>query len=649
MSLVPIFHVRGDSADCSAYRAGGFKAGSFLNVGGDSGSSDPIGNFADLTSGVLGGRVIKRVEQNRDGISYNGKGNVPTHAMSVMIRILAKWTDSGGFPTNNQSLFVVGACDGFWSEGVGLGYRAVDGKLDLTWRRRMGHSIGGSSTLGAGQALAPGAVHEFLVNWDGTSNASSIKTYINGVLYFTSSPSTGYDGSYASGRKTNGLGIIIGKMGSGFDRSEWWLNEFCIWDQVVDYTMIDFARANYITSTEFEGLANTSPGAANVRSATTWYFNGLLFTGSAVVPTAPNVRLGTLTDAATGTLIVPAVTDVRFPVAVDSASGTCRVPASGDVRFNTLVDVSATGALRVPAASSVRLGTLVDNTTGTAAIPAASDVRFGTAVDAGSGTARIPAATHVRSGTLIDASTGSLAVPAASSVRFGTAVDAGSGTARIPAVTDVRLGVLTDAATGTAAIPTAADVRFGTATDATTGSLRVPSDDDVRSGVLVDASTGNMVMPDEDEVRVGVTFDTDGASTGTYTGNVMTELTLEAQNLPDSETEIVFTIGDSMLMSLRARDAEGEYHDLTGATLVTKFAMANGNELVIANSAHTIDPDQDTNPGKFTVTLTEAQTLKLKPSTAKQSLITKVQQGSDTLQFHGKELIVIENNRVPQV
>lgn len=53
--------------------------------------------------------------------------------------------------------------------------------------------------------------------------------------------------------------------------------------------------------------------------------------------------------------------------------------------------------------------------------------------------------------------------------------------------------------------------------------------------------------------------------------------------------------------------------NLTGATMETRFQKKSpGQELILANSAHTLDGDQSTNPGKFTLALTADQTETLK-------------------------------------
>jgi hypothetical protein len=100
---------------------------------------------------------------------------------------------------------------------------------------------------------------------------------------------------------------------------------------------------------------------------------------------------------------------------------------------------------------------------------------------------------------------------------------------------------------------------------------------------------------------------------------------------------IVITQGDELSLTLTCTD-----HDLTGATLTTYLPKTDGTTLTLANGVHTIDADQVTNKGKFTVALTAAETALLKEG-AYQDIITKVSQGGTIRHYHGKGLLQVKD------
>ena len=76
---------------------------------------------------------------------------------------------------------------------------------------------------------------------------------------------------------------------------------------------------------------------------------------------------------------------------------------------------------------------------------------------------------------------------------------------------------------------------------------------------------------------------------------------------------VVIFRGEDPTLTLTATTDGSTGFSLTGATLETRFQKkVQGQELILANSAHTIDGDQGSNPGKFKLALTAAQTETLK-------------------------------------
>lgn len=106
---------------------------------------------------------------------------------------------------------------------------------------------------------------------------------------------------------------------------------------------------------------------------------------------------------------------------------------------------------------------------------------------------------------------------------------------------------------------------------------------------------------------------------------------------------IKFTQGDTVTIEFYAEDSNGLRIDLSGATFSTQIKGYRGSIVTIDNSSHTADPDQVTNKGKFTVSLTSAQTL-LMDSGDKKDIVTKIVQGASTIHYHGKGILEIFKN-----
>jgi len=84
--------------------------------------------------------------------------------------------------------------------------------------------------------------------------------------------------------------------------------------------------------------------------------------------------------------------------------------------------------------------------------------------------------------------------------------------------------------------------------------------------------------------------------------------------------------------------------DLTSATMETRFLKQDGkSELILADGAHTIDADQATNPGKFTLDLTATQTKSLKVGDPLKAII-KATIAAKATKFEIVDLVVKSGN-----
>jgi hypothetical protein len=108
-----------------------------------------------------------------------------------------------------------------------------------------------------------------------------------------------------------------------------------------------------------------------------------------------------------------------------------------------------------------------------------------------------------------------------------------------------------------------------------------------------------------------------------------------------ADDKIIFTQGDDQItITMQLKDENNAGISLTGATFETKIKGAVQTFVTIPNDQHTADPDQTTNKGKFTMTMTAAQTGACKPGDTKE-IVTKVVQSGVTIYYHGRDLLQV--------
>lgn len=106
------------------------------------------------------------------------------------------------------------------------------------------------------------------------------------------------------------------------------------------------------------------------------------------------------------------------------------------------------------------------------------------------------------------------------------------------------------------------------------------------------------------------------------------------------DTIVAFTQGDDVVLNLRARQGDGSYVDLTGATFSTTMRGIDNIDVTFANAKHTADPDQVTNKGRFTLTLNPTDTDSVKIG-MNNEIVTKVVIASKTVYFHGRDILTV--------
>lgn len=272
---------------------------------------------------------------------------------------------------------------------------------------------------------------------------------------------------------------------------------------------------------------NFAPGSAMKNLGFPAVFPGGLTTGytdlgaaqrQAFLPTASDLRSGTVVDTVTGTLTVPSLANVKTGVAGDGGTGTY----DGSDRWTDA------GEANVRSGTAYKANSTSNNKTGTLAVPSAGNVRSGTAVDAGTGTLTVPSLANTKTGVAGDGGTGTY---------DGSDRWTDPGIANVRSATAYKANSTSNNRTGTAAIPVASDVKTGVSVDATTGSYdgsdrwTDPGEANVLGGVTYKAnsvtenktgalSSGDSTDPGEDNVREGVEYEFEGDDkVGTYDGS----------------------------------------------------------------------------------------------------------------------------------
>ena len=110
--------------------------------------------------------------------------------------------------------------------------------------------------------------------------------------------------------------------------------------------------------------------------------------------------------------------------------------------------------------------------------------------------------------------------------------------------------------------------------------------------------------------------------------------------------KITLTAGDTATFNLRLKKG-ASYHDLTGATLETRLLKADGTDLVLDNTKHTIAASQEVaaNTGKVSLTIDDSESVFLKIGD-NLNILTKVVQSGEPLYFHGKKALKVLKNSV---
>lgn len=456
--------------------------------------------------GVIGNTYLNIFSSaaNLRTIRFTGYGNVDNMAngVSVLVRLIPRFT--GFNPASKGGMF---AFTGVTNNPTLYLRSLADGRLQL---------VGVNSNFVSMFNLVSVATHSFtsgtavdvVITWTGTNATNGVKIYIDGVLLVqgTSSANSLFDD--AKGQLFGS--ILAGSAWPQGDISGFDLNEFCIWNEVIDPTasglnLVGPARTDWVTSTAWDAMP-VIPAQDDVRNSVTYGLSSSL-TGTLVSP-AENQVLDGVGFGASGTefegdVILPAAAKVKAPTAFGSGgalTGTLTQPTADQVKDGVQFgedgnEIEGTVTLPAPAkvADGIEYGAGGNEFTGTNTNPLAGQVKDG--VQYGEGGVELE-------GTLESTDPGEENVLAG--VPYLVESVAKEGTLDLPSAGDIRQGV----GIGTLVVPPENDVKDGVGFGADglefEGTLTVPVPQDVRNGVAYGGGlVGSLLVDGPIKVVIG--------------------------------------------------------------------------------------------------------------------------------------------------
>ncbi len=376
-----VFQVRGDSF--TAYRAQG-RAQAFPII--QNGGTNPALITGDAGTGVLNGKLLGITDAAlRRCVAYSGNNNwSKTAALSVLVRIVPRWTLSGSFPTVQQGVFKAAIGTGDVVEGMSLRITTA-GKLMMTVGSGCvgNDAVNAYTTTAAYSGFTLNAAHDIFITWDGVTTTNGMSMYIDGVLFETKTMANVFGSSGQPSVRSGAVGSIVLGI-SEATLSEFDINEFVVWDSVE--ACPTFGRSDWISATALDASTNTSAGAGNIRSGVNEVISGVTIPGTLTVPSLANTAVGIAGDGGTGTFdgstrwTDPGVASVEVGTAY-KANSTSNNMTGTYTGANRNTDP---GVANVRLATAYKSASLTNNRTGLLNLPAVGSVENAVTFDNGS-------------------------------------------------------------------------------------------------------------------------------------------------------------------------------------------------------------------------------------------------------------------------
>lgn len=337
-----IFAVRGDSF--TARYAGGYNTpGLFATSAGNL----PV---VAADAGAIGGSILDldKTAYQVHQVIYPARGNIgTTRTRSVLIRLAL------GTTATNIGFWNIGGI--FSSNPNGCGVSLLGTNFRVQFYNEYAANL---TNVNIGTwSPSTGTYYDIVLTTTGDGTANNTNVYIDGVLLGqTTAPN--WTNPFDPTLLTQ---IVLGAMSFDVNNTRIKVNEFVVWDSVIDPTSVTLtggtgslqgaARTEFVDVTSFNGLNYTDPGIASVKTGTNYIFAGSTLTGTYTGsdrwsdPGASNVISGV-------NYLVDAVTTTGSFVATDPGVSNVRLGTSYVYAGSTL-----TGTLVVPTADSGATGT----------------------------------------------------------------------------------------------------------------------------------------------------------------------------------------------------------------------------------------------------------------------------------------------------
>jgi hypothetical protein len=260
------FHLLGDSLD--ARYAAGFRGHA---VAGGTDADAPL--TASATPGVWAGSVISLVA--RKALVFAGERNwTPgTDAFTVLMRILPTWT---GAPARFQELLNNGFGSATGVDGAFLGYNSSDNPYAVC-KTKAGAAIVVGDLGGVLPFISGTPIDIWFIQKSGSGAGKFEVWYAN----HGNAPTRVTNAAVINPATARTL-FLAGRIAFGVENglySDYSIVEAAVWDTAEDPTAYG-VRAAAITSTVFEGAANTDPGEAFVFDGTAYMIDGVAKSGT---------------------------------------------------------------------------------------------------------------------------------------------------------------------------------------------------------------------------------------------------------------------------------------------------------------------------------------------------------------------------------
>lgn len=268
-----VFAVRGDSL--TARYSGGYNTGTKIIPSVVSVASD---------SGALSGSLINLTDTTANkGVWYSGKGNTgETQARSILLRMKANYT---GTPSTGRALYQLGSSYGANGPNIMFWHASSSGQMTV-FLRNYSNSICLSSVTFGSWSPTSGTYYDIVFTCTGTTASNGAKVYIDGTLLGQATLASALDTPWLS----EYFGAIYLGTTNSVPTSAYYLDEFVIWDEVIDPTSVTLvsgsgslngaSRTSLVSASSFNGSSYSDPGIANVSNGVSYTHAGSTLTGT---------------------------------------------------------------------------------------------------------------------------------------------------------------------------------------------------------------------------------------------------------------------------------------------------------------------------------------------------------------------------------